>query len=79
MQKVRQDMSIGQNLRALRMSAKMTQEDVVAQLQLNGCDVSRSAYSQMESGTYNIRVSELVAFTQIFHVDFNTIFAELEK
>lgn len=79
MQKVRQDISIGQNLRALRLSAKMTQEDVVAQLQLNGCDVSRSAYSQMESGTYNIRVSELIALTQIFHVDFNTIFAGLER
>ena len=75
-QKIKQinDISIGDNLRQLRNAANLTQEQVVAQLQLRNLSTSRSAYSQMESGTYNIRVSELTALCEIFHTDFNTIF-----
>ena len=69
-----QDISIGDNLRKLRNQAKLTQEQVVAQLQLRNCSISRSAYSQIESGTYNIRISELVALAEIFRTDYNTIF-----
>ena len=60
-----QDVSLGDNL---------TQEQVVAQLQLRNFSISRSAYSQIESGTYNIRISELIALTEIFRTDYNTIF-----
>ena len=75
-QKLKQskDISIGQNLRKLRIEAHMTQEQVVAQLQLRNLPTSRSSYSQIESGTYNIRISELIALVEIFHTDFNTIF-----
>lgn len=80
-QKLRQinDISIGNNLRKLRIAAGLTQEQVVAQLQLRNLPTSRSAYSQMESGTYNIRIGELVALVEIFHTDFNTIFSNLNK
>lgn len=75
-QKLRQirDVSIGVNLRKLRKEAHMTQEQVVAQLQLRNQPTTRSTYSQIESGTYNIRISELVALAEIFHTDYNTIF-----
>ncbi len=75
-QKLRQinDISIGNNLRNLRIASHLTQEQVVAQLQLRNLPTSRSIYSQIESGTYNIRISELIALTEIFHTDFNTIF-----
>ena len=80
-QKIRQldDISIGNNLRQLRNSANLTQEQVVAQLQLRNLATSRSAYSQMESGTYNIKVSELAALCEIFHTAFNTIFNGLPQ
>ena len=78
MQKIRQDLSIGKNIRALRIAAQMTQEQVTAKLQLAGCDISRSVYSQIETGNYNIRVSELVALKDIFRVDYNAFFAGLE-
>lgn len=76
MQKVRQDADhlLGRNLRKLRLACGMTQEAVVTQMQLMGNDLSRSAYSQMECGTYNIRVSELAALTVIFKTDFNALF-----
>jgi len=52
----------------------MTQEEVVAKMQLAGCETTRSIYAQMEVGTYNIRVSELAALRTIFGVDFNALF-----
>lgn len=60
-QKLKQinDISIGDNLRKLRNAANLTQEQVVAQLQLRNLPTSRSVYSQIEAGTYNIRISEL--------------------
>lgn len=74
-QKLRQinDISIG-NLRNLRNAANLTQEQVVAQLQLRNLPTTRSIYSQIEAGTYNIKISELIALTEIYHTDFNTIF-----
>lgn len=78
-QKIRQisDISLGNNLRNLRISANLTQEQVVAQLQLRNISISRSVYSQIEGGTYNIKVSELLALAEIFRTDFNTIFSGL--
>lgn len=75
-QKLKQidDISLGNNLRNLRKASNLTQEQVVAQLQLRNLPTSRSIYSQIENGTYNIRISELIALTEIFHTDFNTIF-----
>lgn len=80
-QKLRQinDISIGESLRKLRNAANLTQEQVVAQLQLRNLSTSRSSYSQIEAGTYNIRISELIALADIFHTDFNTIFNNLTK
>lgn len=43
-------------------------------MQLRNLSTSRSVYSQIEAGTYNIRISELIALAEIFHTDFNTIF-----
>ncbi|MBQ7886174.1 MAG: helix-turn-helix transcriptional regulator [Clostridia bacterium] len=77
MQKIRQDIRLGHNIRAMRISAYMTQEQVVAQMQLAGCDISRSIYSQIEGGTYNIRVSELVVLAGIFDVDYNAFFQNI--
>lgn len=78
-QKLRQinDISLGNNLRNLRIAANLTQEQVVAQLQLRNLSISRSIYSQIELGTYNIKVSELLALAEILHTDFNTLFSGL--
>lgn len=78
-QKLKQnnDISIGGNIRMLRKDANLTQEQVAIQLPLRNIFTTRSTYSQMESGTYNIKISELIALAEIFHIDYNTIFSEL--
>lgn len=73
-QKIKQDISIGNNIRQLRKATHLTQEQVVTQLQLQGIKISRSSYSQIECGTYNIRVSELMALSKIFKTDYNAFF-----
>ena len=76
-QKIKQDIQIGDTIRKLRKKAGYTQEQVITQLQLQGLEISRSSYSQIECGTYNIRISELVALTRLFQVDFNSFFEDL--
>ncbi len=74
MQKLRNEPAFGATLRSLRLAAGLTQEQVVTQMQLMGCDISRSIYSQMECGNYNIRVVELVALRKILNVPYDAFF-----
>lgn len=78
-QKIKQDISLGSNIRKLRNQSHLTQEQVVARLQLQGIEISRSSYSQIECGTYSIRVSELVALAELFQVDYNSFFENLQN
>lgn len=78
-QKLKQDFQIGNNIRNLRKRSGFTQEQVIARLQLQGIEISRSSYSQIECGTYNIRISELVALADLFQVDFNAFFENLQN
>lgn len=73
-QKLRQDINIGSNIRKLRINAGLTQEQVIAKMQIMDVCLSRSAYSQIEGGTYNIRISELAALKEIFGVCFEDFF-----
>ena len=77
-QKIKQDISIGNNIRNLRKKSQLTQEDVVTRLQLQGIDISRSIYSQIECGTYNIRASELIALAKLFNVEIGTFFDNID-
>lgn len=78
-QKIKQDIHIGNNIRTLRKKSKLTQEQVVTHLQLQGIEISRSSYSQIECGTYNIRVSELIALAALFHTDINAFFKDIDS
>ena len=67
MQKIRPDMDIGHNIQRLRRNANMTQDQVVAHLQLMGIEISKSTYAKLETNRMNIKVSELVALNKIFN------------
>ena len=49
-------------------SGKLTQDQVVSKLQLMDLDITRSIYSQIEGGTYSIRISVLSGLSRIFQV-----------
>jgi len=76
-QKIKQDIQIGATIRELRMERHMTQEQVTTKLQLLDLEITRSVYSQIESGTYNIRISILAGLSQVFQVDYNRFFRDV--
>lgn len=73
-QKIKLNPSFGDNLRKIRKAHGYTQEAIVAKLQLKNIDISRSVYAQIECGTYNIRISELVALKEIYEISFDEFF-----
>ena len=79
MQKIRPDLAIGSNIRELRVTRKLTQDMIVAKMQLMGIYISRGSYAKIESNLMNIKVSELVALKSIFHCEFNDFFVNLNK
>lgn len=68
MQKIRPDLDLGMNIKLMRVARNMTQEQVIAQIQLRGLDISRGVYSKIENNRMNIKVSELVALKSIFRL-----------
>ncbi|PCW95111.1 helix-turn-helix domain-containing protein [Listeria monocytogenes] len=77
MQKIRPDMDIGKNIQRLRNNSKMTQDQVVAKMNIMGLNISKSTYAKLETNRMNIRVSDLVALKIIFDVNFNDFFEDL--
>ncbi len=75
--KLKQDISIGENMKKLRLKNKLSQEEVAALLQVRGLAVSREMISQMELGRYSVRISVLMALCEIYHVKVEEFFEGL--
>lgn len=75
--KLKQDISIGDNLRRLRLRAGLSQEKAAALLQVRGLSVSREIISQMETGKYSIRISILMAMKDIYQASIEEFFEGL--
>ena len=64
---------VGNNIRSLRERAKMTQAELSAKLQLNGCDITRSAVAKIEVGQRHIYPDEIILIKQILNVSYDEI------
>lgn len=65
---------IGNNIRLLRESVKMTQDELATKLQLNGCDITRSAVAKIEVGQRHLYPDEIILIKQILNVSYDYIF-----
>ena len=65
---------VGNNIRILREKAKMTQEQVSAKLQINGCNITRSAVAKIEVGQRHLYPDEIILLKQILCVSYEDIF-----
>ncbi len=65
---------LGKNLRSLREKANMTQENLSVQMQINGCDITRSAIAKIEVGQRHIYPDEIKLFKHILDVSYDEIF-----
>lgn len=65
---------IGRNVRRLREQAGMTQDTLAAKLQLNGCDITRSAVAKIEVGQRHLYPDEIRLIKLILRVEYEDIF-----
>ena len=70
---------IGSNIRTLREQAGLTQDQLSAKLQVNGCDITRSALAKIEVGQRHIYPDELMLIRQILNVSYERLFQMTES
>ena len=66
---------IGNNIRSLRERAGLTQEQVAAKLQINGCDITRSAVAKIEVGQRHLYPDEIILIKNILKAEYDEIFS----
>lgn len=65
---------VGANIRMLREKAGITQEQLSARLQVNGCDVTRSALAKIEVGQRHLYPDEIILIKDALKVRYEDIF-----
>ena len=65
---------VGANIRSLREKRKMTQDTLAAKLQIEGCDITRSAVAKIEVGQRHLYPDEIMLIRKILNVTFEEIF-----
>ena len=68
------DRELGLNLRRLRKLQGFTQEQLAAQLQVHGCDITRSALAKIEVGQRHIYPDELKLLHELLGVPYEELF-----
>ena len=64
---------VGKRIRDFRKQRGLTQEQLSAQLQTRGCDITRSALAKIEAGQRHIYVDELKLLTELLHVSYDDL------
>ena len=74
--KVKSDnaISLGTNIKNLRLEHSFTQAYMVRQMQLLGCNTTKQSYSKYEKDLAHISASELVAITHILNTSLDNLF-----
>lgn len=64
---------VGKHIRLFREQKKMTQEQLSVKLQINGCDITRSALAKIEVGQRHLYVDELKLIKLILNVEYDDL------
>jgi transcriptional regulator with XRE-family HTH domain len=65
---------VGENTRKIREAKGLTQDAVAAKLQLQGCDITRSAVAKIEVGQRHLYPDEIILLRQILRTSYDAIF-----
>lgn len=68
------EIAFGKNIRTLRKKKKLTQEQLSAQLQVQGCDITRSALAKIEVGQRHLYPDEIRLLKELLDVQFEELF-----
>lgn len=69
------ELQVGNNIRKLREKNGRTQEYLAEQLQLGGCDITRSAVAKIEVGQRHLYPDEIILIKKILNVSYEEIFS----
>lgn len=64
---------VGNNIRRIREEKGLTQEMLAAKLQLNGCDITRSAVAKIEVGQRHLYPDEIILIRRILNTSYEEI------
>lgn len=70
---------VGQAVRRHREARRLTQEQLAAKMQLEGCDLTRSALAKIEVGQRHIYLDELRVLRKILKVSYPDLLEFSEK
>ena len=69
------DRNIGRKVRYYRKQLGLTQKELAARLQVNGCDMTETMVGQIEIGYRMVSIFEIDKRTEVLNVDYNALFA----
>lgn len=64
---------VGNNIRRLRERAGLTQDELSARLQVNGCDITRSALAKIEVGQRHLYPDEIILLKKLLKASYEEI------
>ena len=67
---------VGENVRILRVTRRMSQQDLADKLDEKGVYVCRGSLSRIEDGLRTVTDIELKGFSEVFNVSVNDLFVE---
>lgn len=76
MQWILTDLPLGRNIQKVRVRRNLTQEEIVARMQLRGSAMSRSTLANIETGRRNIKANDLKLLKLIFDVEYDEFFQD---
>lgn len=68
------EQAFGNNIRKIRKNKKLTQDQLAAQLQIKGCDITRSAMAKIEVGQRHLYPDEIRLLKELLNVSFDEMF-----
>lgn len=72
-QKIKQDICIGANIKAIRKEKGIKQTELVRLLQLDGVDMTREALVKIERGGQHIQASQLRGIKNALHTTYDEL------
>lgn len=68
------ELRVGNNIRLLHEKRGITQDQLAARLQVNGCDITRSALAKIEVGQRHLYPDEIILLKALLAVNYDEIF-----
>lgn len=75
-QKIKQDISIGDNIRKIRKKQNIKQVELVQLLQLQGIDMTRETLVKIEGGRQHIKASQLRGIRNALKTTYDELLAD---